>query len=369
MKRPSIIFAIFSVFVFQGAVSAQVSSPILPQQFAGWQVMGSPQFSKNATVADPVNAALLSEYGFSDFESAVYTRNDGRKLTVHAARFGDATGAYGAFTYYREPQMLREEIPDQGSSLNERVLFYRGNIIVDAVFDKLSAMSAAELRDLSSDLPVAQGSAAELPAVPTYLPKKSYVRNSAKYVVGPIGLNKIGVLMSADAVNFKNGAEVALGKYNTSAGEATLVLISYPTPQIAADQLRNINGAHAANTSAQTPASDFFDKRTGPIVAVVTGSASKSDADSLLDSVNYEANVTWNERVPTKRDNIGSVVVASLALAGVLGAFALVFGIAFGGFRLLLKRLHPERGMAFSGETEFISLRLGEDEPRQPDRR
>ena len=55
------------------------------------------------------------------------------------------------------PQMLKETIPDQGASLNERVLFYRGNILVDAAFEKLSAMSAAELRELSQALPYLRG--------------------------------------------------------------------------------------------------------------------------------------------------------------------------------------------------------------------
>ena len=37
--------------------------------------------------------------------------------------------------------------------MNERVLFFRGNILVDAVFSRLNAMSAAELRTLASALP------------------------------------------------------------------------------------------------------------------------------------------------------------------------------------------------------------------------
>ena len=49
----------------------------------------------------------------------------------------DASGAYGAFTYYKQPEMLNEKIGDQASSLNNRVLFYRGNVLVEAVFDKL----------------------------------------------------------------------------------------------------------------------------------------------------------------------------------------------------------------------------------------
>src|SRR5713226_4555551 len=174
------MFAVVAAF----AAGSQ-AGPILPKQFAGWQISGSVQPSKDPAAADPVNAALLKEYGFSDFESATYARDDGRKLTLKAARFGDASGAYGAFTYYKMPQMLTEKIGDQGASLNERVLFYRGNVLVDAVFDKLTAMSAAELRELAGLLPLPPGSTRNLPGLPAYLPHPGYVKNTAKYVVGP----------------------------------------------------------------------------------------------------------------------------------------------------------------------------------------
>ena len=63
--------------------------------------------SKDPAVADSVNAALLKEYGLTDFESGTYIRDDGRKVALKAIRFADASGAYGAFTYYKMPQMLR----------------------------------------------------------------------------------------------------------------------------------------------------------------------------------------------------------------------------------------------------------------------
>jgi len=43
---------------------------ILPPQFAGWHLSGSTGTSKDPAVADSVNAALLKEYGLTDFESA-----------------------------------------------------------------------------------------------------------------------------------------------------------------------------------------------------------------------------------------------------------------------------------------------------------
>jgi len=88
---------------------------------------------------------------------------------------------------------------------------------VDAVFEKLSAMSAAELRDLSEALPLPTGNTRNLPILPQYLPKSGYVKNTAKYVLGPVGLEKISAPLSP-LVDFSAGAEVAMGNYQTADG-------------------------------------------------------------------------------------------------------------------------------------------------------
>ncbi len=141
-------FVVFFVSAVFAAAGDSAAPPILPKQFGGWQMQGSPQPSKDAAVADPTNAALLKEYGFKDFESATYKSDDGRTLKVRAARFADASGAFGAYTFYLQSGMAREEIGDQGASADRRVLFYRGHVVVDAVFNELSVMSAASLREL-----------------------------------------------------------------------------------------------------------------------------------------------------------------------------------------------------------------------------
>jgi len=346
------------------------STQMLPQQFGGWELSGSPQTSTNPASADPVNAEVLKEYGFSDFASATYTRNDGRKLTLKAARFADASGAYGAFTFYKMPEMLIEKIGDQGASLNERVLFYRGNILIDAVFQRLSAMSAAELRELAGDLPLPPGNTGKLPGLPAYLPKQSYVKNSAKYVLGPATLEKVNSLLPVHFVDFSRGAEVVLGNYNASGGEATLILISYPTPQIANEYLRKIEAAQqpASQQPGSPPllAGPIFKKRTGPILVVAAGPLSESEAKSLLASVNYDADVTWNENTYlSKKDNLANLLVNVILLCFIIIGFALVVGVAFGGIRILTKRLFPDRVFDRREDMEFISLHLA-DEGAEP---
>src|ERR1035441_7626304 len=234
---------VFLLFLCGAAFAANAPAPtsVLPNQFGGWQVSGPVTKSGDAAVADPANAAVLKEYGFRGFEKAEYTSDDGRKLAIKAAVFDDASGAYGAFTYYQTPAMLEEKIGGQAGSLNNRVLFFQENVLVDAVFDKLSAMSAAELRGL----------AGLLPPLRSYLPTHGYERNTTKYILGPVALEHAGAPLPSATVDFKSGAEVIVGKYAATAGDSTLMLIAYPTPQIAAEKLRQIDAAH--QVTAQQP--------------------------------------------------------------------------------------------------------------------
>ena len=346
--------------------SSKQESNLLPPQFGGWEIQGSAQKSADPAVADPTNAAVLKEYRFTDLASSTYTRDDGRTLKIRAARFADASGAFGAYTFYLQPEMTKEQIGDQGASLGQRVLFYRGNVMVDVLFSRESAMSGAELRELAGALPRPNGSAANLPTFIEFMPRRGYVANTQKYVMGPAALAALAPPVSADLVDFNASSEVSLGRYNTSSGEATLMLISYPTPQLAAEHLRRIDAAHQmtqpqAGVSSIENAGSFFDKRTGPIVAVATGPVSDADAKSLLGMVNYEASVTWNTPTEnTQARDLYMLILNIVVLCAILAGLAIVAGVAFGGIRILMKRWYPDKVFDRPEQMEFISLHLTE---------
>ena len=361
MNKIAILVAFCLASLGAFAASASASPSFLPTEFAGWQLSGAPALSNDPAQADPAFAPLLKEYGFRDLEQATYMRS-GRMMKVKAARFADASGAYGAFSFYKQPDMATEQIGDRAASANNRVLFLRGNIVVDTVLDRVTVMSAAELRDLAASLPLPAGSARDLPPVLGYLPKQAQRANTVRYFMGPVGLNDISSPISPDLVDFPKGAEVALAQYATSAGsqgDATLMVISYPTPQIAADRTKAIDAALHTTSQRENAASRV--KRSGPIVALVSGQVSNGDAKSLLDQVNYDADVTWNQNTFfSKRDNIGNLLVGVILLVAILIGFALVAGLLFGGFRVLMKRLFPDRLFDRSKDVEIISLKLGD---------
>ena len=361
-----LVFGCLTAVAYAASAPATQAPPILPKQFAGWEMQGNVQTSTDAVAADPTNASVLKEYRFSDFASATYTREDGRTLKVRAARFADASGAFGAYTFYLRPEMTKENFGDQGVSVGDRAVFYRGHILIDAQFSQETAMSAAELRALAGMLPHPGGSSGNLPSFIEFLPHRDYISNTQKYVMGPLALASLEAPVSAELVDFGSSSEATLAHYMTPSGEATLMLISYPTPQLAADHLKRIDAAHQLaqpqpGVSTINGSGSFFDKRTGPIVAIASGGISDSDAKALLEKVNYEATVTWN--TPSESGQVRDLTMLILnivVLCAILAGLAIVAGVAFGGFRMLMKRLYPDKVFDRPEQMEFISLHLTE---------
>jgi len=330
----------------------------LPKIFAGWQQQ-SVSVSSDPSKADALNADLLKEDAFSKVETAEYTKPD-RSLSIKVAHFADASGAYAAFLFYRASQMAQEDIADQAASNNQRVLFRKANLLVDAKFDRITPMSGGELRELASDLTALTGNSARPPDITRYLPKQGIVENSVKYVSGPIGLARTDSPLSSDLIDFSTSPEVASALYNTGEGTALLTLISYPTPAIAGNRLRAIEGWHPTPAVGSTTVPAVFSKRTGPYVVVLSGTISQGEAKTLLASVNYDPEVTWNENTHFDRNNnLGSLLVNIIILIAIITGLAIVAGFAFGGVRIVAKRLFPDRVFDRPQDADIIRLNIG----------
>jgi hypothetical protein len=338
------------------AAHAADTSSLFPKVFAGWQLQNVTK-SPDAAKADPVYADLLKEYGFAEAQTAQYVK-PGRTMTVKVARFQDASGAYGAYTFYRAPEMAKEDIGDQAASNFERILFLRSNLLVDVKLDRVTPMSGGELRELADALPKETGHTANLPSVTNYLPKQGMEPNTVKYVSGPVGLARIGQL-PADQVDFSTGAEIASAQYKTGEGVANMLLISYPTPAVAGNRLRTLEQWRPTAEGNGT-GNKVWSKRSGPIVALVTGSISEGEAKTLLASVNYDADVTWNQNTGFDlKNNLGNLLFNIVILVMMLIGLALVAGVAFGGAKILLRKWFPNYDFDKNSEAEIIRLNIG----------
>jgi hypothetical protein len=101
-------------------------------------------------------------------------------------------------------------------------------------------------------------------------------------------------------------------------------------------------------------------RRTGPILAIATGATNSGAARDLINAVNYEAEVTWDQATSvSKRDNIGNLILAVFALIGIILLISFIFGVFFGGTRILVKRFFPDKVFDRPEEVEIIQLHLG----------
>jgi hypothetical protein len=342
------------VLLLATVASAQSKAPAgpLPQTFSGWRIDSkSVKASNDPAAADATDAPVLKEYGFADVESATYSRN-GRTMQIKAARFSDATGAFGAFTYYVQPQMQVEKIGDRAASSNTRILFFKGNILVDATIEHLSAMSGADLRSLADALPRLTNENGKLPTLPANLPSQSLERNTSRYVIGPEALARLGAPIPAQLIDFSKSPEVAIGKYRTSQGEASVTLVGYPTPQIARERMD-------AMQAASLTGGPFYFKRTGPYVVAVNGNIPADEAQSLLASVNYDADVMpLQPTKPRPTEDRAGFIFALVMLCVITVLAALVFGFVFGGIRILANKMFPNRFFSRPESVEIIRLDL-----------
>jgi len=351
MKR--LLRAIVLLVVSCTAAYSATAQQMLPKTFAGWTQAGEVSVTTQPAQVDAAYPGVLSEYGFEKAETATYTRPDAQKLTVKAAEFTDATGAYGAFTFYRAPEMKGERIGTKAASANERILFFRSNLLVDAAFERVTGMSAAELRELAGMLPEAKSSAGNLPNLPEYLPKQNAQENSAKYILGPQALAATKTPLTAELVRFDIEPEILTQNYSTADGPVTLTLVQYPTPQLAAERLRAFE---AAGNSVAV-------RRTGPILVVESGNTRSGEARDLLNAVNYEAEVTWNEATSvSKKDNVGNLILAIFGLIGILLLIGLVFGVFLGGMRMMMTKYFPGTVFDLPENVEILQLHL-DDQP------
>ncbi len=283
--------------------------------------------------------------------------------------FGDATGAFGAFTFYRRPTMSRADIGSGGAFDGTRILFWSGTTLVDAKFEHITPMSAGELRDLASQLPKPVGNLATPPRLHDYLPPQHLEQETIKYAIGPASYQMGGGVLPPGLVDFGRSAEVVTAEYNALGGTGTLTIINYPDTDIAIDRQHAIQAYFASHGNAQyrwTPAltdsnpSAIQLRRSGPLVAVSSGSYSSGAANELLQRVHYEEIVTLGHQRPHTDDPrlVAQIILDVAALVGIFALIAIILGVFLGAGRAALQRSRNKSGLPEDGSSEFIRLNL-----------
>ena len=339
------------------ALSASDGDDLLPSELNGWQRDSHRQVSAiDLAEVSGNEAALLLEYGSQRAERARYQRDTATwQLVVH--HMLDRSSAYGAYTLLRAggtPLPLGEA----AARVGERIVFYQGNYFV--VADATARRPA--LASLARHLEAQAGRQPALPNLPYYLPQTGLVPGTDYYLLGPLALARVAPFGPGDWGGFAYGAEAESARYRLKEGEATLVLFSYPTPQIASERLLDFQRLFDFNGVGDPARPRAYGRRTGTFVAFVAGPLSLAAANGLLEQVSYERQLSWSRPGELRvEEDWAETVVSLFTGAGLFILSTLALALAFAVFRMLVERLWPGKVFGRKEAAEIIRLNLDRD--------
>lgn len=327
---------------------------ILPASVSGWTSRGSA--AKPGTM-DNAQSSAFREYGYVSGETQSYIHENDR-IDVTLYRFKDVSGAYGAYSFLRQPDMPKADLTEHSSASASRALALEGDLVLDIHADHIADRDR-QLKSLVST--VAQHAQdGLLPSLWQHLPQDNIVPRSDRYILGPQTLDQLFPGGLGASLGFQDGAEGEIAHYRLNGRDAELLIADFPTPQLAQQQLASLQKKFNVNGSNPGAGSPLYAKRTITLLAIVAGAPSEADAGNLLGAVHSGTELTWNE--PTfqfKEPRIEVMIVGSIIGSGIICLFAVIAGISFGGLRLIVKRVMPGKVFDRSEYVQILQLGLG----------
>ena len=369
--RKTLFVAVVVLCLAVAAVPAHAQG-LLPASFGAWSASSPAQPLSAADLEQSAGSdgLVLQEYKIEGGARGSYARGaDSASITVY--HLADPSAAYGLYTFFRSDALTPIEAGSFGCASANRALIVVGNLLIDVTTPR-ARPSDADLKMLAQNL-VAQADGSPFPILGQFLPDDGLVHRSERYFIGPQALARVVPLGTDDWVGFSYSAEALTARYHLGgangasgvngggvANDTTLLLVSYPTQQIAAKQfdamMRRFPIDPPGGAAAGQPV--LYGRRISEMVALVVGAPTRAAANSLLDQIQSGDQVTWNEPKTKYTDpSINTIVIRSFLGTGAIMLLAVAAGIGFGGVRLLVKYFLP--GKVFDREQQLEILQIG----------
>lgn len=351
MRKPNLMGFVVLALAAAPYLSAQQA---LPSHFGNWSGRSNVLDTEIPELANFAN--LSKEAGLTGTESFEYSSGNA-KIYVGLEKFHDPSSAYEIYTALIRPDMHASTLDQTSAVDGEKLYVLLGNCIL-----KLRPTPAISTADLTALLKAVSthSDRTPLPPIRTYIPS-GFIDGSQKYALGAEGfrnaLTSVGREEFVSLVNeagFNSGAEAMFARYANGKGDGVLLLIDFPTPQLAEQHLRHLDQAFspAAKQAGTTI------ERNGSLLTVVLRPSSAAYGEWLRGAVAHETAVTWHEPTHTITDppllsTVAKIIIATLVFMVV----AVVLGVAFGGIRVLAKKFFP--GRIFDRPEQMDVLQLG----------
>jgi hypothetical protein len=354
-KRFALLLALLAVSC---AVRGQGQTviPLIPA--ANWHLVKTEPLGVDAVRGWGGDPAIEREYGVKTVVHRTYHLGP-QTAEVLLEEAADPSAAYGLLTYYQTEAMQ----PAKGMTLtligSEGALTARGKFFIRAARPPGTQISddnfAALLILIGGTRPPAQ----DMARLPAALPTEGLVPGSEKYLLGLEAAGHVLPEFRNDLIGFPQGAEAHVAEYVAGRARATVVAISYPTPQIARIRFSAMQSFLGLNQ--ERGAASIYGRRTGSFVILVLKSGSAAAAKRLMDEFRITSQISWDERYPGAKSftlQVIELVLANVLLSFMIAGFGLGGGILIFLSRRVLTRLFPRWEWANPEHETIIRLNL-----------
>lgn len=333
-----------------------------------WKAKGPATSTENLS-SPPVGLSLsspfLKECGFKSLWQENFTRGR-QSVSVQIFELGDSSGAFSFYSIQNPPEGHLEEPGDLSISTPNDLWLWQANLVVHIVDPNHSGKLHPQLLEIGKELSKLIRQRAELPNIVKQLPLRNQIPASVRYALGPQGFENLKIPLQGSRLGLGMGAEISTAKYQFDDRTGQLLLINYPTPQMARKYTAGMQDPRSLLLNPGSSESVYF-KRTGPIIAVLFGPLTEPEANKLLEVIHYTANLTWDE--PPPGEEVAAYlqkVKQSIILTGVLLLITTGAGVIYGLIRVAVKRWVPIAIFDRPENVELTQLRLWEKSSPTP---
>jgi hypothetical protein len=337
------------IVAITAAVQGQSRDKVLKavQQNSKWSPLDAPVTYDDKTIGtiEGLRVETLIRYGLIGVTTQNWSSPDGPvKMTLF--EMTDPSAAYGLFTIERnvdQPGFATIPVGTEGFRVGSRAEFWQSKYVVK--LEGASHANTSLARRISENI----FGRSSKPQVSAHLPPANLIQGTERYIVDASGLRR-GVDVDPTTLGFEDSVEVATADYRVNGKTAHLLLLMYPTQQLAKK--------YEDQWSSIAPNGAAFRKRVGALLAIVRGSNDPSIAQTIFDGVYYETQVT---SVPPRPDiSLRTMILTIFTFIGIGLLFTVVAGISFGGLRIFVKARYPDRVFDRPEDMEIIQLKLAQ---------
>ena len=358
----SFFFILFGICLVANAQVELASTTYFPADLEFRElrtILSEESFDDPPHLAKVKDGGLILDVGFERYSCRNYSLEGSGELSIEIVVLKDSRAAYSLLTLLRSSPLQKGPPGDSYTVQAGSIRFSQ-----DRYWIRIQGKEASD--DLLKRISLSVANRIGLPnqnapSLITHLPGLGFDASSVRYFPGLAAFSDFTGAAAVESLGIVSDAEIAQARYSINGRSGVLVLVNFPTGQVAEDYF----AALGVSKSLADGTEACFAKRVGPIVAILRGSLDPASADTLLNSLRYSYSIRWIYEKKNQNKIIWGIpvsilgtVVRSLFFIAILGVVSVIAGAGFALLRFVLRNRYTRNTPDRPEEADIIRLRL-----------